>query len=149
MASRRHSRAQKRHRKSFKGGRREETKEEKKEEGGMLSGLFGSDEKKTEEPAPAETVAPVETAAPTEEKEEGGLLSGIMGKEVAAPPSGTGKKGKKRRHGKYYTAKQLADACKKRAHSRRSKRFRRNPRNQKMDAYVPTPMPYNVNPYER
>lgn len=148
MASRRHSRAQKRHRKSFKGGRREETKEETKEEGGMLSGLFGSDEKKEEEPAPAETVAPTETAAPTEEKEEGGLLSGIMGKEVA-PSSGTGKKGKKRRHGKYYTAKQLADACKKRAHSRRSKRFRRNPRNQKMDAYVPTPMPYNVNPYER
>ena len=148
MASRRHSRAQKRHRKSFKGGRREETKEETKEEGGMLSGLFGSDEKKEEEPAPAETVAPTETAAPTEEKEEGGLLSGIMGKEVA-PSSGTGKKGKKRRHGKYYTAKQLGDACKKRAHSRRSKRFRRNPRNQKMDAYVPTPMPYNVNPYER
>lgn len=141
MASRRHSRAQKRHRKSFKGGRREETKEETKEESGMLSGLFGSDEKKAEEPAPAETVAP------TEEKEEGGLLSGIMGKEVAAP--GTGKKGKKRRHGKYYTAKQLADACKRRAHSRRSKKFRRNPRNQKMDAYVPTPMPYNVNPYER
>ena len=125
--SRRQSRAQKRqksHRRSLKGGRKEEEpkneEEPKKEEEpkSMLSGLFGSAEEKPEEPAPEEP-------APAEEP---GLLSGIMGKKEEEPVVPVAKKSK--RHGKYYTNKQINAVCAKKAKARRSHKMIKRGRRQ-------------------
>jgi len=143
----------------MKGGRRadeEKKEEEKKEDTGILGGLFGTDEKK-EEPAadvPA-TDAPAAAEVPKEEpaeepkeepKEEGGMFSGIMGskEEPAAATEKKGKKGKKRR-GKYYTSKQLKNACARLAHNKRA-------RSKKIRKYSPVSQAYiapaGQNPYE-
>ena len=151
--SRRQSRAQKRHRRSMKGGRREE---EKKEETGILGGLFGGDDKKeevpkdapapatTDAPAPATTDAPADAPAAEEKKEEGGMFSGLMGdKPAAAAEEGDKKpKGKKKRHGKYYTPKQLKMACKRLSSKKRNRRNKG-----KFANYAPTPMMMRNSPY--
>lgn len=158
--SRRRSRAQKgrRQNRSQKGGRREDVPaaEEKKEDTGILGGLFGSDDKKEEVPAttaPADAPAPAEDAAAPasgeaeEKKEEGGMFSGLMGtKPDAAPaPAEAGEKkpkGKKKRHGKYYTPKQLKMACRKMSSKKRNRKNKG-----KFANFAPTPMPMGNSPY--
>jgi hypothetical protein len=162
--SRRKSRAQKRQRqtRAQKGGRREDVPaEEKKEETGILGGLFGGDDKKEDVPAaPADAPAPAEDAAapapaedaadaPKEEeekKEEGGMFSGLMGtKPDAAPAAAEGEKkpkGKKKRHGKYYTPKQLKMACRKMSSKKRNRKNKG-----KFANFAPTPMPMGNSPY--
>jgi len=152
----------------MRGGRREEEKKdadvapvedaEKKEDApttnataeGGLFGMFSGDAKKDDAvegaPAPAEEVAPVAPAPPAEgaeeKKEEGGMFSGIMGKKDALP-SDTKKKGKKRRHGKYYTPKQLKEACKRLSSKKRHHKNRPFP----MEKRGPTMMDQTSNPY--
>lgn len=146
--SRRQSRAQKRRRHSQKGGRREDAPpaEEKKEEGaGFLGGLFGSKDDEKKEDAPKE-VLPADTPAPKEEeeekKEEGSMFSGLMGNKPDAASGEAGDKkpkGKKTRHGKYYTPKQLKMACKRLSSKKRNRRNKG-----KFANYMPTPMPMNA-----
>ena len=149
--SRRQSRAQKRRRHSQKGGRREDAPpaEEKKEEGaGFLGGLFGGDDKKedvpAEVPSDAPAALPADTPAPKEEekKEEGSMFSGLMGNKPDAASGEAGEKkpkGKKKRHGKYYTPKQLKMACKRLSSKKRNRRNKG-----KFANYMPTPMPMNA-----
>lgn len=130
--SRRQSRAQKRQRRSLKGGRKgEEPKEieepkaveepeKPKEDEGLLSGLFGS----SETPAAPVSEEPVTTPAAAEEP---GLLSGIMGKKEEEPVSN---KKKTKRHGKYYTNKQIDAVCAKKAKARRSRKMIKRGRRQ-------------------
>ena len=141
--SRRQSRAQKRHRRSLKGGRKEE--EPKKEEG-MLSGLFGSAEEKpadvsekpSEEPVdvsekPAEEPADVSEKPSEKPAEEPGLFSGIMGKKEEEPAAVSEKPAvnkKNKRHGKYYTNKQIDAVCAKKAKARRSRKMIKRGRRQ-------------------
>ena len=156
--SRKRSRAQQhRRRQSMKGGRRGDDAKPKEEDTGLLGGLFGSDEKKVEPdattPVPDATtpVSDATTPAPAEEKpkEEGGMFSGLMGKkeETPAPTEKKGKKGKRGKKGKYYTNKQLKNACARLAHN---KRLRSKKRQRK---YVPPPpsqgnVAFRQNPYE-
>lgn len=166
--SRRKSRAQKgrRQNRSQKGGRGEEpVKEEEKKDEGILGGLFGSDDKKEDAPAadaaplpsevapadaptdaPAADAAPADAPKEEEKKEEGGMFSGLMGtKTDAAPAPAEGEKkpkGKKKRHGKYYTPKQLKMACRKLSSKKRNKRNKG-----KFANYAPTPMMMRNSPY--
>jgi hypothetical protein len=149
--SRRQSRAQKRRRHSQKGGRGEEPVKDE----GFLGGLFGSkDEEKKEDapkvvpaadaPAalPADTPAPKEEVKEEEKKEEGGMFSGLMGNKPDAAPAEAGEKkpkGKKKRHGKYYTNKQLKVACKRFSSKKRNRRNKG-----KFANYMPTPMTMNA-----
>lgn len=141
--SRRQSRAQKRHRRSMKGGRREDVpvkEEDKKEETGFLGGLFGSDEKKEDVPkevpsdAAPPSEAPSDAAPPTE------VTDAPATPAPAAPAEGEKKpKGKKKRHGKYYTPKQLKMACRKMSSKKRNRKNKG-----KFTNFVPTPMPMNA-----
>lgn len=166
--SRRKSRAQKgrRQNRSQKGGRGEEpVKEEEKKDEGILGGLFGSDDKKEDAPAdaaplpsevapaadapadaPAADAAPADAPAAEEKKEEGGMFSGLMGnKPDAAAPAEAGEKkpkGKKKRHGKYYTPKQLKMACRKMSSKKRNRKNKG-----KFANYAPTPMMMRNSPY--
>ena len=171
--SKRRSRAQKRRRHSMRGGRREEEKKddaavapvedaEKKAEGGLF-GMFSGDAKKDEgattegaptDPAPTEgptDPAPTEGApAPPaegaeEKKEEGGMFSGIMGKKDPAPTD-TKKKGKKRRHGKYYTPKQLKEACKRMSSKKRHHKNRPFPMEKRGPAMMSNPYAFGERP---
>jgi hypothetical protein len=116
----------------MRGGRREEEKKdevapvedaEKKEDAPAEGGLFGmfSGDAKKDDAAPTEGAAE-ETAAPAAE--------GAPAEEVAALPSVVSteepakKKGKKRRHGKYYTPKQLKVACKRLSSKKRQHKNR-------------------------
>lgn len=170
--SKRRSRAQKRRRHSMRGGRREEEKKddaavapvedaEKKADApaGGLFGMFSGDAKKDEgaavtsevEGAPAPT-APTEgaTAPPAEgaeeKKEEGGMFSGIMGKKDAPAPTETKKKGKKRRHGKYYTPKQLKEACKRMSSKKRHHKNRPFPMEKRGPAMMSNPYAFGERP---
>jgi hypothetical protein len=137
--TRRQSRAQKRRRHSQKGGRREDVppaEEKKEEDTGFLGGLFGGDEKKEDAaPAPSEVAdapAPSDAApAPSEVADA---------PATPAPAEGEKKpKGKKKRHGKYYTPKQLKMACRKMSSKKRNRKNKG-----KFANYMPTPMPMNV-----
>jgi len=147
----------------MRGGRREEEKpEEKKEEApaeGGLFGMFSGDAKKDDaaptadavEGAPAPTdAAPPADAAPAaegeeEKKEEGGMFSGIMGKKDAAPTD-TKKKGKKRRHGKYYTPKQLKEACKRLSSKKRHHKNRPFPMEKRGPMMMSNPYAFGERP---
>lgn len=165
--SKRRSRAQKRRRQSMRGGRREEEKpvvveEEKKEEApttnataeGGLFGMFSGDAKKDDAAPPAEGAAPTDPAptegAPAEgaeeKKEEGGMFSGIMGKKDAPAPTETKKKGKKRRHGKYYTPKQLKEACKRLSSKKRHHKNRPFPMEKRGPAMMSNPYAFGERP---
>jgi hypothetical protein len=168
--SKRRSRAQKRRRHSMRGGRREEEKKddaavapvedaEKKAEGGLF-GMFSGDAKKDEgappkdEEVPAAPTDPAPTAtdpAPPaegaeEKKEEGGMFSGIMGKKDAPAPTETKKKGKKRRHGKYYTPKQLKEACKRMSSKKRHHKNRPFPMEKRGPAMMSNPYAFGERP---
>jgi hypothetical protein len=148
----------------MRGGRREDVPpvEEKKDEG-ILGGLFGSDDKKEDAApttdaapaadapadAPATDAAPAADAAPAdapkeeEKKEEGGMFSGLMGNKPDAAAAGEKKpKGKKKRHGKYYTPKQLKMACKRLSSKKRNRKNKG-----KFANFAPTPMPMGNSPY--
>jgi hypothetical protein len=152
--SKRRSRAQKRRRHSMRGGRREETKpvveEEKKEEApteGGLFGLFSGDAKKDDATA-EETAAPIEeTAAPVEGAaapiEETAAPAPTEGADAVPTEGATKKKGKKRRHGKYYTPKQLKEACKRLSSKKRQHKNRPFPRERR----GPMMMDQTSNPY--
>lgn len=154
--SRRQSRAQKgrRQNRSQKGGRGEEPvkEEEKKEDTGILGGLFGSDDKKEDATdaapadAPAADAPAADAPAAEEKKEEGDMISGLMGnKPDAAPAPAEGEKkpkGKKKRHGKYYTPKQLKMACKRLSSKKRNRKNKG-----KFANYAPTPMMMRNSPY--
>ena len=118
----RNSRKQKSHRRSLKGGRKgeEPKKEEPKEDEGLF-GLFGSSETAPAAPAPPDTP---DTTTPAEEP---GLLSGIMGKKEEKPAAN---KKKTKRHGKYYTNKQIDAVCAKKAKARRSRKMIKRGRRQ-------------------
>ena len=117
----RNSRKQKSHRRSLKGGRKgeEPKKEEPKEDEGLF-GLFGSSETAAAAPAPPDTTTPTPA-------EEPGLLSGIMGKKEEKPAAN---KKKTKRHGKYYTNKQIDAVCAKKAKARRSRKMIKRGRRQ-------------------
>jgi hypothetical protein len=151
----------------MRGGRREEEKpvvveEEKKEDApaeGGLFGMFSGDAKKDEgavegaptDPAPTEgptDPAPTEGApaeGAEEKKEEGGMFSGIMGKKDPAPTD-TKKKGKKRRHGKYYTPKQLKEACKRMSSKKRHHKNRPFPMEKRGPAMMSNPYAFGERP---
>ena len=119
----------------MKGGRREEEKpvveEEKKEEEGFLGGLFGKNDD-----APAEEG---EGAAPAEE---------VPQEPAPAPPTEepAKKKGKKRRHGKYYTPKQLKDACKRLSSKKRQHKNRPFPRERRGTMIMSNPYAFGERP---
>jgi hypothetical protein len=137
----------------MRGGRREETKpvveEEKKEEApteGGLFGLFSGDAKKDDATA-EETAAPIEeTAAPVEgaaPAEETAAPAPTEGADAVPTEGATKKKGKKRRHGKYYTPKQLKEACKRLSSKKRHHKNRPFPRERR----GPMMMEQTSNPY--
>lgn len=155
----------------MRGGRREEEKpvvveEEKKEDApaeGGLFGMFSGDAKKDEgappkdeevpaaptDPAPTADATATDPAPPAEgaeeKKEEGGMFSGIMGKKDPAPTD-TKKKGKKRRHGKYYTPKQLKEACKRMSSKKRHHKNRPFPMEKRGPAMMSNPYAFGERP---
>ena len=153
--SKRRSRAQKKRRHSMKGGRREEEKpvveEEKKEEEGFLGGLFGkNDDAPAEEgegAAPAEEV-PQEPAALPSEGEGAAPTEEVPQEPAPAPPTEepAKKKGKKRRHGKYYTPKQLKDACKRLSSKKRQHKNRPFPRERRGTMIMSNPYAFGERP---
>ena len=154
--SKRRSRAQKKRRHSMKGGRREEEKpvveEEKKEEEGFLGGLFGKNDdaalpSEGEGAAPAEEV-PQEPAALPSEGEGAAPNEEVPQEPAPAPPTEepAKKKGKKRRHGKYYTPKQLKDACKRLSSKKRQHKNRPFPRERRGTMIMSNPYAFGERP---